>query len=59
MQLVVEARDRHLLRPKAATVDEPALQDGNFEALLGQVAAQDQPMLARPDHHAVVHVLSH
>ena len=54
MQVVVEARQRHLTRAQAAAVGEPPVHQENVEAGAGKITPKDQPVMARADDDAVV-----
>jgi hypothetical protein len=54
MQVVIEAGLRHFFSGKSAAIGESALHQQDVEPLLGQVGAEDQPVMARADDDAVV-----
>ena len=54
VQVVVETRQRHLARAQAAAIGQPPLHQQNVEAGAGEIAAEDQPVMAGADDDAVI-----
>ncbi len=54
MQIVVEARQRDLARAQSAAIGQSPVDQEDIEAGAGQIAAEDQPVVAGADDDAVV-----
>jgi hypothetical protein len=54
MEIMKEAGLGHLLRGEPAAIAEPAFHHENLEAGFGEIAAEDQAMMAGADDDAVI-----
>ena len=54
VQIVIEARQRHLTRAQAAAIGQPPLDEQYLQARPREISAEDQAVMAGPDDDAVI-----